>query len=163
MRRISLFAAFTACIVFAVTGCFNSSSSDNYPEAVLTHFGFDFSAGQMDTVDYDNNDGEVIVWQPGGGTNPAYAGQQYLWWRNSSVTQTWENATRDMGAVDLASVSQVPNEWDVSPNIPPLIVGHVVFAQCRDGYVKFKVLETDTLTWSARVEYAFSTSATYHD
>ncbi len=158
-----LFAVFAALMLFAVAGCFNSSSSDNYPEAVLTHFGFDFSAGQMDTVDYENNDGEVIVSQPGGGTNPDYTGQQYLWWRNSSVTQTWENATRDMGAVDLASVSQVPNEWDISPNIPPLIVGHVVFAQCRDGYVKFKVLETDTLTWSARVEYAFSTGTMFDD
>lgn len=163
LRRNLVFAVFAVCVLFGVSGCFNSSSGENYPEVVLTHFGFDFSAGVMDTVDYQNNDGEVIAWPPGGGTNPDYTGQQYMWWRNTSVTPTMINATRDMGAVDLASVNRVPDQWDTTPNIPPLIVGHVVVAQCHDGYAKFKVLGTDTLTWTARVEYAFNTSTTFND
>jgi len=64
-------------------GCSSPTDSDfDYPEAVITHFGFDFSAGVADTMNYQNNDGEVIVWQPEGADNPQYPDDGNVWWRN---------------------------------------------------------------------------------
>ena len=64
-----------------------------------------------------------------------------------------------VGEVGIAKVKEIPAQWDASPQIPPLLVGHTVVAKCRDGYVKMEVLSTDTLTWAADVKY-FYTSGT---
>ena len=89
MKRIWIYGT----LLFLILGI--GSCDENDPtqpdvavvEALLTHFGFDFSAGTADTVDYNNNDGETIAWMPGGGTNPSYPGfGSHIWFRTSSNT-----------------------------------------------------------------------------
>lgn len=128
--------------------------------ATLTHEGFDFSAAEVNQA---NSDGETIVWMPGGATHPQYGNGTNIWWRNSHLTSAnGANRTKDMGVVELASVTEVPTEWDDSAAIAPLLAGHVVVAQCADGFVKFKVVSTDTTgQWPAVVDFVFSTDATF--
>jgi len=134
-----------------------------YPEATLTHMGFDFSEGETGSAEtWETMDGETINWQPGGETHPQYPNWEgYIWWRNDCVKGGQQ--TKDMGKVDISSVSSVPAEWDVSPRIPPLLVGHTVVAKCRDGYVKFQVLSTTATEedWLAQVKYYYSASSTF--
>ena len=146
----------------AVAGCSNPTDSDfDYPEATLTHMGFGFSAGAPDTLQYSNNDGDVIVWQPGNAIHPQYVPGGHVWWRNDQVTSGTPNETKDMGEVGIAKVKDIPAQWDVSPQIPPLLVGHTVVAKCRDGYAKFEVLSTDTLHWAADVKYFFTSGTSF--
>ncbi len=158
-----LIAALVAC---ALATCSNSTGpSYDYPEVVLTHNGFDFSVGAPDTIDYSNSDGDVIVWQPARGNpdNPQYSDRTYVWWRNDQTTADNTNATKDMGEVAIAKVKDVPTAWDVSPTIPPLLVGHTVVAKCRDGHAKFEVIATDTVHWAATVKYYFTTGSTFDE
>lgn len=164
MKKI-LFVGIMLSLMVA-TGCKEddpSSPDTAVVEAIITHWGFDFSAGAPDTVDFTRNDGETIGWQPGGATNPGYPSYgSYIWFRTSNNSMV--NETKDMGIVDLASVTAVPEAWDVSPLIPPLLVDHVIVAACMDGYVKFKVLSTDsTGFWPARVQYVFSATTSFPD
>ena len=133
-----------------------SGSGTSYREATLSHSGFDFSEGT--TGDSLINDGEIIFWQPGGGTHPSYPRDSgYLWWRNANHA----SQTKDMGAVDIATVREVPAEWDKPPLIPPLLMGHTIVAKCYDGYVKFQVISIDTADESVRVKYWYSTDTTF--
>lgn len=165
MRTIAL-ALSVLLSVFMWVGCDDddnpSGSSGIGTEAVVTHYGFDFSAGVADTLDYQNNDGETISWQPDGGAIAGYPNNDaYIWFRNSGASGT--NRTRDLGAVSLSSVTSVDTTWDVSPDIMPLLPGHVIVAACNDGFVKFEVLSADTsssgmIVWPALVRYVFSTT-----
>ena len=139
-------------------GCSDSTSSAGSVETTLTHeWGFGFSLDAPDTANWQNNDGDVTVWQPGGGANPSYSDVTYVWWRTFGSV----NETRDMGDVSLSSVKSIPTTWDVSPNIPPLLPGHVVVARCRDGYAKYEVVSTDTMAWSAEVKYVYTSGASF--
>jgi len=151
-------------IVLLASGCKESDPTQpdiTVVETILNHFGFDFSAGTPDTVNFNNNDGETIAWMPGGGTNPSYPGYgSHIWYRTSNNPSM--NETKDLGIVDLSSVTAVPDVWDVSPLIPPLLVDHVIVAACRDGFVKFKVMTTDTTgLWPARIRYVFSATRSF--
>jgi len=142
----------------------STGSGTSYPEATLTHSGFDFSEGT--TGESPIRDGEVIYWQPGyAGTHPDYPDySEYLWWRNYHLDKVnYASQTKDMGAVDIATVREVPAEWDKSPLIPPLLVGHTIVAKCYDGYVKFQVISVDTTNESARVKYSYSTDTTFDE
>jgi hypothetical protein len=152
--------ALVALLGIASCNPFSSSSDESYKTAVLEHFGFDFSAGD-EPIQYTNNDGEVIGWQPGGETHPQYPSGNNLWWRNDQVTEGTPNETRSMGTVGIESVKEAPATWEVSPNITPLLVGHVYVAKCRDGYVKFEVTALDLEDWTATVKYKFSSSASF--
>ena len=141
-----------------------SGSGTSYPEATLTHSGFDFSEGT--TGESLIRDGEVIYWQPGhAGTHPDYPDySEYLWWRNTHLDDVNRaSQTKDMGAVDIATVREVPAEWDKPPLIPPLLVGHTIVAKCYDGYVKFQVISIGTVNASARVKYLYSTDMTFDE
>jgi hypothetical protein len=134
-----------------------------YPEATLTHSGFDFSEGA--TGEYPTFDGEIIAWQPGPAAHPDYPrDSDYLWWRNTHLDDVnFSSQTKDMGAVDIATVRNVPAEWDRSPLIPPLLLGHTIVAKCYDGYVKFQVISVDSADWSAVVRYSYSADAVFDD
>jgi hypothetical protein len=165
MKQSSMRMIFV-CVVLSITilGCKEDDptqpSAGDF-EALISHFGFDFSAGIMDSVTFSNNDGETIGWMPGGSTNPAYPGYgSYVWFRTSNNSTI--NETKDMGIIDLSSVTSVPDAWDASPNIPPLLLNHVIVAACKDGYVKFKVLSVDTSGfWAARIKYVFSSTTSF--
>lgn len=131
-------------------------SSGAYTTATITHGGFDFSANSQGYS--QAYDGETIDWQPGGGTHPDFARMENIWWRPAG-----NGRTKDMGQVSLSSVTQIPATWDSSPTIPPLRVGHVVVAECADGYVKFRVnsVNPDGSDWPAEVEYYFSATTTF--
>ena len=159
MSRIVLRTAL-AVLVLVLFGCSETATGpgEEVIQVTLTHNGFDFSEGRADTVDYSNNDGDVIAWQPGyTGTSP----QNTLWWRNDLTTADGSNATADMGAVALASVTEVPAQWEAVPDISPLLVGHVYVAKCHDGYVKFEVTALDAQRWEATVRYVFTTGTTF--
>ncbi len=151
----------TTVTAILLCGLLISCSDDNptntpsqAARVTLTHSSFDFS-------ELDNNpatsDGETILWMPGGGEHPEYNGISHVWWRNSHLDATnGLNKTKDMGIVELSSVTSVPTDWDVNPAIAPLLVDHVIVAQCADGVVKFKVVSTDTLNeWPAVVDFEF--------
>ena len=142
----------------------STGSGTSYLEATLTHSGFDFSEGT--TGESLIRDGEVIYWQPGhAGTHPDYPDySEYLWWRNTYLDDVNRaSQTKDMGAVDIATVREVPAEWDKPPLIPPLLVGHTIVAKCYDGYVKFQVISIGTVNASARVKYLYSTDMTFDE
>ena len=160
-RSVPVLLAFT----LVLTGCPGDSTGPDEmaTTATLTHeSGFDFSAGAPDPA-FTNNDGDVITWQPGPSqpTHPSYPNFDNVWWRNDLTTDDGSNATVDMGAVDLSSVTSVPSTFEAAPNITPLLVGHVYVAKCHDGYVKFKVTATDTESWTATVEYVYTTGTTF--
>jgi hypothetical protein len=141
-----------------------SGSGTSYQEATLTHSGFDFSDGT--TGESPIRDGEAIFWQPGhAGTHPDYPDySEYLWWRNTHLDNVnYTSQTKDMGAVDIATVRAVPAEWDKSPLIPPLLMGHTIVAKCYDGYVKFQVISVDPADESARVKYWYSTNTIFDE
>jgi len=135
----------------------------SYQEATITHSGFDFSEGA--TGEYPTFDGEIIEWQPSAEDHPDYPRDSgYLWWRNTHLDNVnFSSQTKDMGAVDIATVRNVPAEWDRSPLIPPLLLGHTVVAKCHDGYVKFHVISVDSNNWSAVVRYSYSPDAVFDD
>ena len=138
------------------TGSTNPSS-----QGTITHNGFDFSTGVSNTT--TTRSGETIAWMPGGGTHTLFTNGAPVWWRNSHIDMnTRLNQTKDMGVVDLASVTAAPLTWDVNPAIPPLQSNHAVVAKTSNGYVKFKVVSTDTKgTWPAVVDYLFSTTSSF--
>jgi hypothetical protein len=138
-------------------------TATSYREATLTHSGFDFSEGA--TGEYPTYDGEIIAWQPSAEDHPDYPrDSDYLWWRNTHLDDvSFSSQTKDMGAVDLATVREVPGEWDQSPLIPPILVGHTIVAKCSDGYVKFQVISVDSVDWSATVRYSYSPDAVFDD
>jgi hypothetical protein len=144
------------------TGTSNGSGT-SYPEATLNHSGFDFTQGN--TGEFPTYDGEVISWQPGAAPHPDYPrDSDYVWWRNTHLDDlNFQSQTKDMGAVDISTVRTVPAEWDLSPLIPPLLVGHTIVARCYDGYVKFQVISVDPIEESALVKYSFSTDTTFDD
>jgi hypothetical protein len=161
MMRIMMSVA-TFSLVALTISCSNPMGDDNqFPEAMLTHeYGFDFSAGRADTANYQNNDGEIIFWQPGGADHAQYARFDYLWWRSYDAPNE-PNKSQDMGAVGIGTVKSAPAQWDASPTIPALIVGHTIVVKCRDGYAKFEVTATDTANFAATVKWFYSTDATF--
>ena len=129
----------------------------SYPQATISHFGFDFSAGASDTTNWENNDGEVIGWYPGGGSHPDYT--MGVWWRNDQGNLA--NSQKDYGTADLAGINSAPAEWDTLIN--PLLVGHSYVVKCHDGYAKFEVLSLDDEKWEATVKYYFSSTNSFDE
>ena len=164
MMKKLLFAGVLLSLVLA-GGCKEDDPSQPdtaIVEAIISHFGFDFSAGAPDELSFDMNDGETIAWQPGGAPNPGYpAYGAYIWFRTSNNAMV--NETKDMGIVELSSVTEVPGAWDISPLIPPLLVDHVIVARCKDGFVKFKVLSANTsdASWPVRIRFVFSATSSF--
>ena len=148
-------------VFFLVTCNENSNptgSGTSATTATVTHAGFDFSTGTSSAT----ADGETITWMPGGGTHSAYASGSNVWWRNSHLDTNGLNLTRDMGMVALSSVTSVPATWDTNPAILPLLPDHVIVAKTADGFVKFKVVSTDTTgAWPAVVEFIYSANSSF--
>ncbi|MDF0593460.1 hypothetical protein P0O24_07680 [Methanotrichaceae archaeon M04Ac] len=144
-------------------GAASGTTAASYREATLTHSGFDFSEGT--TGEYPSYDGEIITWQPSAEDHPDYPRDSgHLWWRNTHLDDlSFSSQTRDMGPVDLASVRSVPAEWDESPLVPPLLVGHTIVARCYDGYVKFHVISVDPEAEEVLVRYFHTPRATFAD
>ena len=155
-----LFVVFSIFIV----GCNESDDveNDSFTTTIVDHFkGFDFSENKA-----QDSDGAVIGWQPGGATHPNYTNDgEYLWWITRSITGDTTNKTKDMGVVNLSSITEAPTNWELSPNITPLIVGHVYVAKCIDGYVKFKVLSVNLTAdnWPVEIEYSFSSTSIFEN
>ncbi|NOZ46732.1 MAG: hypothetical protein GXO79_08105 [Chlorobi bacterium] len=152
MKKFSL--VLFAFVVAAFISC-NKNDDFTYPEATITHFGFDFSAGISDTVNWTNNDGEVISWYPGGGTNPNY--ESGYWWRNDQ--NGLSNEQKDFGTVGLSTISGAPADWDTLIN--PLLAGHSYVVKCQDGYAKIEVLSLSDSDWEAKVKYYFSKTSSF--
>jgi len=123
----------------------------------ITHSGIDWSTLQTgDETTYDQIDGETIGWcEPG----QRIDGMEAIWYR------TFNDNIYRLGNVDLASVTQVnTSQWSSDVCATPLANGDVWVAQCRDGYVKFKVVDQGSYNsdwWEVVVEYQFSTTTTF--
>jgi hypothetical protein len=160
LKSISAILIVTAILI---TSCDKDDDPDSggfiYNTAKVDHFlGYDFSEGIA-----QDSDGAVIGWQPGSEINPSYNNDDNLWWITRSITGDATNKTKDMGTVALSSITSAPTSWEVSPNITPLIVGHVYVAKCIDGYVKFEVLSVNRSeqNWPVEVKYYFSSTLTF--
>lgn len=148
---------------------FNSCKKDSddnpeessYKTVTVDHFlGFDFSENKA-----QDSDGAVVGWQPGGEIHPNYSNGDYLWWITRSITTDVTNKTKDMGTIALSSITEAPTSWDISPNITPLLVGHVYVAKCIDGYVKFEVISVSSSkeNWPVEIKYSFSSTSTFEN
>ncbi len=168
-KKVTLiFTSIAVFLLLFIASCDKEEEEDDptsdYKTVIIDHHGFDFSAGISDTVNWQNNDGETVSWQPGGGNHPSYPNNdQYIWFRNDVVdTVSNKNQTKDFGDVDIATITNIPTQWDTTPNINPLLTGHVIVAKCFDGYVKFEVLSADENNfWPAQVKYYFSATSTF--
>jgi hypothetical protein len=138
---------------------FIKCSGYNYPIALLTQDGFDFSAGISDTENPKNNDGVIARWSPGD-PHPDYPSQSAYLWFHTAVTP---NKTKDMGEVGLSTIRDVSGiAWDTLP--PPLLVGHSVVIGCKDGYAKIKVTATSTaIPQYAEVYYYYSENSYFEN
>jgi hypothetical protein len=162
------YALLSMILFVGISMSFNSCKKDSdddpdevsYERVTVDHFlGFDFSENIA-----QDSDGAVIGWQPGGETHANYNSDgDYLWWITRSITGDPTNKTNDMGTIALSSITEAPTSWELSPNITPLLVGHVYVAKCIDGYVKFEVLSVSPSVenWPVEIKYSFSSTSTF--
>lgn len=158
---IYIFAIFSFLFLLNIS-CSKDDEEEGTP-AILTYEGFDFSEGIINP-NPNLNDGVTISWQPNDGSIEEYTNGLYVWWRNSNIdTISYLNKTKDMGMVSLSSVNEIPDNWNVSPNIIPLLADHTYLAKCRDGYVKFKVnyYTIEEREWPVSVNYEFTNSTVF--
>ncbi len=150
--------AFAIVLLFALPNCSDTEEALAL-KGTIGHFGFDFSAGASDTVDWDNNDGEVIGWFPGSGSHPTYPNNNgYVWYRNDQVEPLdYKTKTVDLGTVDFENVTDIPTVWDTVPN--RMLVGHTMVVKCKDGYAMFKIDAVDEPAWEVDVTYQFTTGS----
>ena len=131
----------------------NEDEENTYKTTKLTHGGFDFSE-DLQEPSYENADGDIVPWSPVTETQ----GNNELWYRpNYSINPA--ASQKDMGAVSLESISDIPSSFDSDPS--PLQKDHCYVVKCLDGYAKFKVLDipdevNDYQDWWAKVTYEFS-------
>jgi hypothetical protein len=113
---------------FTLTGGGSTSGTATIVTGGTGGNGFDFSEGSVATA--GANDFAIEPWQNWYGTSgltPAVQGYNGI-----------DNLIRDMGAVDLASVSTAPGTG-YSPDAHAL-VGHVYVIKCSDGnYAKIRI------------------------
>jgi hypothetical protein len=157
-NRLKFISTILVVFTIFILGCEKNdeSESDNYAIATVDHSsGFDFSENKT-----PGTDAFILRWQPGGAKHPNYSNNgDYLWWSNN-VDGT--NRTKDLGTVTLSSIAEAPTNWEVSPNITPLLVGHAYVAKCVDGYVKFKVVSLSVKDyWPVEIKYYFSSTSTF--
>lgn len=157
MSNKKLFIPFIVILITLISACKLFDVDDNpvvtYSTATITHSGFDFSAGISDTIDWQNNDGDVVNWSP---VNPQK--RDKLWWRpGSGIAQELppNNSQKNMGNLSLESIIDIPSTFDADPD--PLEIGNSYVVKCFDGYAKFKVLELgDNDHWWAKVKYEYT-------
>jgi len=139
---------FPSCKLFDV----DDNPGVTYSTAIITHYGFDFSAGKVDSLGNDN-DGDVVNWSP---VNPQKRNK--LWYRPGyGITAQLppDNSQKNYGIFPLDSILAIPSTFDADPD--PLKIGNSYVVKCLDGYAKFKVLELgDNNDWWAKVEYEFT-------
>jgi len=137
--------------------------SSIYTSVTLTHAGFDFSEG-TEPANWDTNDGHTTNWPAFPTIHETKSYSTYVWFEPFANTAD-ANYVKDMGAVALSSVMQVPTQWDAGPGLTlePLLVGHVYVIKCLDGYAKFLVKSIDAteFDWAVEVEYAFTAGTTF--
>ena len=161
MKKV-LFVLVCIAGIFAVSCKEKQDLNDDsgFKTDTVGHFGFDFSAGKMDTTsnwDLNMNDGGVIGWHSGVGENPSYPSySNYIWYRNSELDlENYRSQIKNYGSVNINSIHSISTDWDTI--IDPLNPGYVFGAKCKDGYVIFEVVEVvDTLMWRALLKYKFS-------
>jgi len=135
-----------------------------YQTVTLTHNGFDFSAGKTDTLNWQNNDCDLIGWHSGIlGSHPTYASNTtYTWIRNDQVdTVNYQTWIKNYGNVDETTITSTTVNNDSI--IDPLFVGDVWVVKCHDGFAKFKVLSVDGVAWEASVKFVYTASSTFSE
>lgn len=138
--------------------------SPSYESVTLTHAGFDFSTGVV-PASFETSDGHTTNWPCMPTVNAEKAYGNYVWFEPFANTSS-ANFTKDMGAVALNAVTQVPTTWDAGPGLilEPLVVNHVYVIKCLDGYAKFlvkAVYPAPDPPWSVDVDYAYTSGATF--
>ena len=136
----------------------DDDDDDNGGSATLTisHQGVDWSEGQTEGVDWQDSDGETISWcEPGQRDNEVTG----IWYRS------FNNNIYRYGAGDLSQVQSVnQNGWQADVCSTPLANGDIWVAECRDGSVKFKVVDQGSINsdwWEVVVEYQFSATGEF--
>ena len=132
------------------------SDGDGGATLTITHDGIDWSTLSTGSeVSYDQIDGETIAWCEPGQRITEITG---IWYRS------FNNQVYLYGSGDLSQVQAVEqNRWQSDVCSTPLAVGDIWVAECRDGYVKFKVLSVGDPDgeWEAEVEYQYSADGSF--
>lgn len=153
--------------MFFITNCGGGSTttgtSGSYTNATITHDGFDFSAGKMDT-DYTKNDGETIGWANNSVYEIGYSYDSAVWFRASETDSSslkiyiYESSATSLDDVTVVDSSKWINATDP---YPALKVGKIYVTKARDGYVKFEVVSLDVPNWEALVNYKYSATTSF--
>jgi hypothetical protein len=140
------------------------NNNSAYKTVTLTHDGFDFSAGHSDTVDWQNNDCDLIGWHSGIlASHPTYASNTtYTWIRNDQVDNVnYQSWVKNYGNIDETTITSTTVNNDSI--IDPLLVGDVWVVKCHDGFAKFKVLSVNGVDWEANVKYVYTSTNSFSD
>ncbi|OGU54449.1 MAG: hypothetical protein A2V66_00745 [Ignavibacteria bacterium RBG_13_36_8] len=148
---------FLPLVALGLTFCdLGKSDNSGFARITITHSGIDWSTGLTgDDVSYDQIDGETIGWCTIG---TRIDGLEGIWYR------PFNNHFYLHGSGDLSQVQAVQqNMWAQDVCETPLQNGDIWVAECRDGYVKFKVISVGDPNgeWTAEVEYQFSTTTSF--
>ncbi|MBU0995852.1 MAG: hypothetical protein KJ737_25435 [Proteobacteria bacterium] len=140
----------------------DKNGSSTGTEATLKHEGFDFSAGVV-PENGEDSDGDTINWVP----DPSMYldGASYgdgVWWRSKENTAS-ENFSKDLGEVDLDSLTDIPTIWDGGTGIALISLqeNHVYIVKCKDGYAAFLVKSIDLDTWDVAVDYIYTSGTSF--
>ncbi len=134
--------------------------TESTKQLTMAHFGVDWSEGKVATADgsvvITEPDGETIGWCPNGDQGGWGTG---IWYRafNDRIYRIGTGELKDVASVDTT-------KWSNDVCTTPLKNGDVWVAECRDGFVAFKVLDApaDSVAlandpmWEVKVEYKFS-------
>lgn len=152
---LALAFLFTLALFISCDEDNSTEPTDNQSTLTMSHWGVDWSegivGGEGSELDYENSDGETIAWCPNGNGGGWETG---VWYR------TVTDKMYKMGNGDLDDYSKIDeSRWDDDVCDSSLNNGDVWGAECRDGYVIFKVKEQPDpkqQDWAVNVDYKFS-------
>ncbi len=155
-----------AFAALAITACGDGDdekpTEPDYPAAILTQDGFDFSLGGVPAARADS-DGDTVAWAPS--PNLFASGNDGELWFRASANDAQTSFLRDMGDAALSSIKEAPNVWDggAGEALPPLQKGHAYVIKCLDGFAKLRVRSIDSgvTGWPVAVDYEYSAVSTF--
>ncbi|MEE8408380.1 MAG: hypothetical protein V3T05_02125 [Myxococcota bacterium] len=155
----------TAFAALAITGCGDDDAKPaepDYPAAILTQDGFDFSRGAVPAARADS-DGDTVAWAP----SPSLfaSGNDGELWFRAAANDAQTSFIRDMGDALLGSIKEAPTAWDGGAGValPPLQKDHAYVVKCLDGFAKFKIgsIDSGVAGWPVAVDYDYSAVSTF--
>ncbi len=169
MKNLHTAVSILIILIFVISACKEDNPTEpvanNVKSLTIAHFGVDWSEGKVSSMDGTETapdpDGETIGWCPSGNGGGWGTGVWYRPFNDKQYKTTIANLS-DVQKVDTTL-------WDDDVCDSPLKNGDIWVAQCKDGYVSFKVIDApmDSVAlannpmWEVKVEYVFSQSGEF--